>query len=290
MPRRATQPASRLSERSRCRNFSACSSVTFERFFEEGDSLVLATTNGAADWLGQELRSQGIDAMEIGDCAAPRGTLCLLRGPASRIGALMRSGEDGRAERRPIHFAQDQSRLRREKPIDRQYRRATIAPWQRNTKVTVIGAMMVYGLKAKPLHRSPQMMGGAASIRTPSRAYANCLSACRRLSRAVHFRTFGRRLSHGALKHAAHASWLIVSSSDNHQKQQRQGLPSAAGSVSSCRPARKVRPHGHYRQNIRNLRFSGVCQARSRLEFAWPDSFRRPHPVEAWPLRRDVLR
>lgn len=156
----------------------------------------------------------------------------------------MRSGEDGRAERRPVHFAQDQSRLRREKPIDRQYRRATIAPLQRNTKVTVTEAMMVYGLKAKPLYRSPQMIGGAASIRTPSRAYANCLSACRRLSRAVHFRTFGRRLLHGALKRAVCASWLIVSSSDYHEKQQRQGLPSAAGSVSSCRPARKVRPMG----------------------------------------------
>ncbi|ANK88972.1 MULTISPECIES: oxidoreductase [unclassified Rhizobium] len=45
---------------------------TGERFFEEGDSLVLATTNAAASALGEELRSHGIDAVEIGDCAAPR--------------------------------------------------------------------------------------------------------------------------------------------------------------------------------------------------------------------------
>lgn len=32
----------------------------------------------------------------------------------------MRSGEDWRVKRRPIHFAQDQSRLRREKPTDEQ--------------------------------------------------------------------------------------------------------------------------------------------------------------------------
>ncbi|WP_246642270.1 hypothetical protein [Rhizobium croatiense] len=40
------------------------------RFFEEGDSLVPATTNGAAAWLGGELRLQRIDAVEI--CAVPR--------------------------------------------------------------------------------------------------------------------------------------------------------------------------------------------------------------------------
>jgi 2,4-dienoyl-CoA reductase-like NADH-dependent reductase (Old Yellow Enzyme family) len=45
---------------------------TGEHFFEEGDSLVLATTNAAANWLGEELRWQGIDVIEIGDCAAPR--------------------------------------------------------------------------------------------------------------------------------------------------------------------------------------------------------------------------
>ncbi|MDO3435687.1 FAD-dependent oxidoreductase [Rhizobium sp. CBN3] len=45
---------------------------TGERTFEEGDSLVLATTNAAAGALGEELRSLGIDAVEIGDCAAPR--------------------------------------------------------------------------------------------------------------------------------------------------------------------------------------------------------------------------
>ncbi len=117
--------------------------------------------------------------------------------PASRIGALMPSGKVARAMRRPIHFAQDQSRLRSEKPIDRQYRRATIAPWLPNTTVIVTGAMMVDGLKQSPSVDNPND-GRGSSIRTPSRAYDNCLSACRRLSRAVHFRTFGRRLSRGA--------------------------------------------------------------------------------------------
>jgi NADPH-dependent 2,4-dienoyl-CoA reductase/sulfur reductase-like enzyme len=45
---------------------------TGQRFFEEGDSLVLATTNAPANWLGEELRSCGCNIMEIGDCAAPR--------------------------------------------------------------------------------------------------------------------------------------------------------------------------------------------------------------------------
>ncbi|MGO7285378.1 FAD-dependent oxidoreductase, partial [Rhizobium ruizarguesonis] len=45
---------------------------TGERFFEEGDSLVLATTNAAANWLGDELRSNDRQVVEIGDCAAPR--------------------------------------------------------------------------------------------------------------------------------------------------------------------------------------------------------------------------
>jgi hypothetical protein len=45
---------------------------TGERFFEEGDSLVLATTNSPANWLGDELRSIGRDIVEIGDCVAPR--------------------------------------------------------------------------------------------------------------------------------------------------------------------------------------------------------------------------
>jgi len=45
---------------------------TGEHFFEEGDSLVLATTNAAANWLGEELRSSGRHIVEIGDCAAPR--------------------------------------------------------------------------------------------------------------------------------------------------------------------------------------------------------------------------
>ncbi|OWV88271.1 FAD-dependent oxidoreductase [Rhizobium sp. R693] len=43
-----------------------------ERFFEEGDSLVLATTNAPANWLSEELRAGGRDFVEIGDCAAPR--------------------------------------------------------------------------------------------------------------------------------------------------------------------------------------------------------------------------
>lgn len=45
---------------------------TGQRFFEEGDSLVLATTNAPANWLGEELRSCGCNIVEIGDCAAPR--------------------------------------------------------------------------------------------------------------------------------------------------------------------------------------------------------------------------
>jgi hypothetical protein len=45
---------------------------TGQRFFEEGESLVLATTNAPANWLGEELRLCGCNFMEIGDCAAPR--------------------------------------------------------------------------------------------------------------------------------------------------------------------------------------------------------------------------
>ncbi|WP_246762881.1 MULTISPECIES: hypothetical protein [unclassified Rhizobium] len=33
---------------------------------------MLATTDASANWLGEELRSQSIDVIEIGDCAAPR--------------------------------------------------------------------------------------------------------------------------------------------------------------------------------------------------------------------------
>ncbi|MBB2817117.1 UNVERIFIED_ORG: hypothetical protein GGD51_000895 [Rhizobium esperanzae] len=68
----------------------------------------------------------------------------------------MPSGKVARAKRQPIHIAQDQSRLRREKALDRQYRRGTIAPWLRNTKVTVTGAMMVYGLKPNPSIDDPK--------------------------------------------------------------------------------------------------------------------------------------
>ncbi len=112
-----------------------------ERFFEEGDS-----------WCSPPPTARPIGL--AGNCVRRYW-------PTSRIESLMRSGEDGTAARRPVHFAQDQSRLRREKPIARQYRRATIAPWLRNTKVIVTVAMMVDGLKAKPLYLSPQMMGGA---------------------------------------------------------------------------------------------------------------------------------
>lgn len=45
---------------------------TGERFFEEGDCLVLATTNAPANWLAEEMRSYGQNIKEIGDCAAPR--------------------------------------------------------------------------------------------------------------------------------------------------------------------------------------------------------------------------
>jgi hypothetical protein len=37
-----------------------------------GDSLVIASTNVAADWLAGELRSAGVPFRVIGDCAAPR--------------------------------------------------------------------------------------------------------------------------------------------------------------------------------------------------------------------------
>lgn len=45
---------------------------TGERSFVEGDSLVTATTNSAADWLARELESKGCSAVSVGDCAAPR--------------------------------------------------------------------------------------------------------------------------------------------------------------------------------------------------------------------------
>ena len=45
---------------------------TGEHLFEEGDSLVLATTNAPTNWLAEELRSKGATFREIGDCAAPR--------------------------------------------------------------------------------------------------------------------------------------------------------------------------------------------------------------------------
>ena len=45
---------------------------TGEHFFEAGDSLVLAVTNAPANWLAEELRSNGSTFREIGDCAAPR--------------------------------------------------------------------------------------------------------------------------------------------------------------------------------------------------------------------------
>ena len=45
---------------------------TGRRSFVEGDSLVIATTNVAADWLGRELASMGFPAVSVGDCAAPR--------------------------------------------------------------------------------------------------------------------------------------------------------------------------------------------------------------------------
>ena len=86
---------------------------------------------------------------------------------------------------------------------------------------------------------------GRGSIHTHSiPCVCNCLSACRRLSRAVHFRTFGRRLSDGAPKRAICAGWLNVSSPDYHQSSSPATLPSAAASVSSCRPARKIHQMG----------------------------------------------
>lgn len=45
---------------------------TGETFFVPGDSLVLATTNLAANWLAEEVRPTGRTMVEIGDCAAPR--------------------------------------------------------------------------------------------------------------------------------------------------------------------------------------------------------------------------
>jgi hypothetical protein len=46
--------------------------TTGERIFEEGDCLVLATTNASANWLAEELRASERNVLEIGDCAAPR--------------------------------------------------------------------------------------------------------------------------------------------------------------------------------------------------------------------------
>ncbi|MGO7888854.1 oxidoreductase, partial [Rhizobium ruizarguesonis] len=45
--------------------------TTGERFFEEGDSLVLATTHAAVNWLGDALRSTARQVVELGACAAP---------------------------------------------------------------------------------------------------------------------------------------------------------------------------------------------------------------------------
>ncbi|MBB5550893.1 hypothetical protein [Rhizobium lentis] len=42
--------------------------------------------------------------------------------------------------------------------------------------------------------------------------------------------------------------------------------------------------------DIKKFPFFSICQVRCRLEFAWPNSFRRPHQVEASPLRRHLLR
>lgn len=45
---------------------------TGARSFVEGDSLVMATTNTAADWLARDLEAKGYPATSIGDCAGPR--------------------------------------------------------------------------------------------------------------------------------------------------------------------------------------------------------------------------
>lgn len=45
---------------------------TGDQFFEEGDCLVLATTNAPFNPLGEELRARGRAVLEIGDCVAPR--------------------------------------------------------------------------------------------------------------------------------------------------------------------------------------------------------------------------
>ena len=45
---------------------------TGEHRFVEADSLVMATTNSAADWLMPELAELGVTVRQIGDCAAPR--------------------------------------------------------------------------------------------------------------------------------------------------------------------------------------------------------------------------
>jgi 2,4-dienoyl-CoA reductase-like NADH-dependent reductase (Old Yellow Enzyme family) len=46
--------------------------TTGQRSLIEGDCLVTATTNEAADWLGKELAALGVVAQSVGDCAAPR--------------------------------------------------------------------------------------------------------------------------------------------------------------------------------------------------------------------------
>lgn len=46
--------------------------ITSERKFVEADSLVLAMTNMAANWLAEELQGQKTPFASIGDCAAPR--------------------------------------------------------------------------------------------------------------------------------------------------------------------------------------------------------------------------
>jgi 2,4-dienoyl-CoA reductase-like NADH-dependent reductase (Old Yellow Enzyme family) len=46
--------------------------TTGQRSFVEGESLVTATTNVAADWLARELALIGYPVVNVGDCAAPR--------------------------------------------------------------------------------------------------------------------------------------------------------------------------------------------------------------------------
>ncbi|MBY5407474.1 hypothetical protein HFO98_03145 [Rhizobium leguminosarum] len=51
-----------------------------------------------------------------------------------------------KGERLRIHFAQEQSRLRSEKPIGRQYQLLTIAPWLENNKIDPDQGHDGYGL------------------------------------------------------------------------------------------------------------------------------------------------